>query len=99
MEPISSRVQAGAAKLDEVRPGWAEAIDPGVLDLGMMEDCILGQLYGHYEDGCDALGIAAFGDPATTARAWGFIGHPGEHGWDFDARAEWLFQIRSRSAA
>lgn len=39
-------VATAALWLDEVRPGWAQRIDEGVLDMTSFDHCILGQLFG-----------------------------------------------------
>ena len=41
------RVAAGAAWLDEHRPGWVDRVDPVTLDLGDECHCVLGQEYGN----------------------------------------------------
>ncbi len=62
MDELKQRAGAGAAHLDQVEPKWADRIDLTRLDLYKHRDCVLGQLYGHYDTGCAALGI-------TSARA------------------------------
>jgi hypothetical protein len=52
---IPERVARGAAALDERKPGWNEQIDLDVLDLNNCNNCILGQLYGHYAGAPQAL--------------------------------------------
>lgn len=42
------RVARGAALLDEKRPGWANAINTGELDMSVDCMCILGQLEGSF---------------------------------------------------
>lgn len=42
---ISERVARGAAWLDQVRPGWRDAIVLDTLDLISPCDCVLGQVY------------------------------------------------------
>lgn len=46
----------GAAVLDAEKPAWADRIDCDRLDLDDYCGCILGQLYGGYGEGLDALG-------------------------------------------
>jgi hypothetical protein len=55
MSRITERVARGAALLDAKRPGWASRIDLVALDITSTSNCILGQLYGWYEEGQDAL--------------------------------------------
>ena len=41
----------GAELLDEIRPGWADSLDPTALDMESCSYCILGHLFGHYSVG------------------------------------------------
>lgn len=56
---IADRVVRGVALLDAETPGWRERIDLETLDLGNVHLCVLGQGFGHYLTGLDALGIEA----------------------------------------
>jgi hypothetical protein len=56
LPPLAQRAARGAALLDRLRPGWADEVDPDRLDLANAEGCLLGQLYGHVDDGLTALG-------------------------------------------
>jgi hypothetical protein len=47
-DTVAERVQAGAAWLDEHRPGWVADIDLDRLVLSSPCRCVLGQLYGSY---------------------------------------------------
>ena len=49
----AARVRAGrgAALLDDQDPGWAARVDPGGLQLGDGQACVLGQLHGDYRRG------------------------------------------------
>lgn len=73
--PIPDRVQRGVELLDRVRPGWERSIDLGSLDIAICTRCVLGQLFGHYVDGKEALGIDGPGDRCGFASAglllWG----------------------------
>lgn len=51
---IRTRVEAGAAWLDQHRPGWLDEIDLITLDVGDRDYCVMGQLYGD-ADWPDAL--------------------------------------------
>jgi len=57
MDTIAERVRRGAALLDERRPGWAGEIDTGTLEMECPNFCILGQIYGRFDTGCETLGI------------------------------------------
>lgn len=57
------RVHRGALRLDQARPGWwqPDRIDLDRLDMAMNTDDVLGQLDGHYKDGCHLLGLLPYG--------------------------------------
>jgi hypothetical protein len=44
--------------LDRKYPGWAEKISLDTLAMESCDNCILGQLFGSFREGMDALGIA-----------------------------------------
>jgi hypothetical protein len=52
---IAQRVAAGAAWLDEHRPGWADRINLDELDLANPCKCVLGQEYGRFVLGDDLI--------------------------------------------
>ena len=54
---MTSEVRAGALFLDKKQPGWENEIDVGLLHMGSMKNCVLGQLHGSYERGLGKLGI------------------------------------------
>jgi hypothetical protein len=54
---IRPEVQAGVTLLDERVPGWRGRIDVDDLDLSSKRECVLGQLYGHFQEGVQQLGI------------------------------------------
>lgn len=54
---IAEKVQNGSNLLDRVRPGWRDEIDLDTLDIGSLDCCVMGQLYGSYTRGLDALGL------------------------------------------
>jgi hypothetical protein len=57
MSTLSERVAAGAALLDEKRPGWEMEIDCARLNIASRRDCMCGQLYGEYATGVVKLGV------------------------------------------
>ena len=72
---IEERVARGARLLDQVRPGWRTEICIGTLDIGSCTECVLGQLYGTYDDGVESafppeslVGPTACGFNFWTAR-------------------------------
>jgi hypothetical protein len=77
---LARRVAAGAALLDQARPGWAEQVEPDRLDMAAEYDDLLGQLYGHFQLGLDALS-------PDDAKPWAFAV---THGLDLPpAEASW----------
>jgi hypothetical protein len=83
MTTASERVTRGARVLDEVCPGWVKRIDLAVLDIASCLDCVLGQLYGTFDDGAMvvedfSVGLARLGfdveigthDVAALNQAW-----------------------------
>jgi hypothetical protein len=53
-----ARVAAGGRLLDQRCPGWAARIDGGTLDLADAGYCVLGQLYGDFYAGAEALNLS-----------------------------------------
>lgn len=51
-------VVKGAKFLDSVRPGWHDEVNIDNLKQIMPMNCVLGQVYGHYDDGLNELGIS-----------------------------------------
>lgn len=47
---IAQRVEAGAAWLDHNKPGWWHTINLDRLDIESGCNCILGQVYGGYDE-------------------------------------------------
>ena len=71
---LRKRVERGATLLDAEQPGWCKRIDLVTLDMGDTEQCVLGQMYGHYSDGVDALGLglSEYAGVYTDAAEHGF---------------------------
>ena len=55
MTELSERIAAGIAILDEAVPGWKKEIDCETLDLSDCSMCVLGQVYGTYNEGLTVL--------------------------------------------
>jgi hypothetical protein len=49
------RVDNGVLVLDAVRPGWRSAVKPKDLELSSYVACVLGQIFGSYDEGLAAL--------------------------------------------
>lgn len=52
---IEGRVSNGVSLLNEKVPNWLNRINLNVLDIYDHKNCILGQLYGSYIEGCIQL--------------------------------------------
>lgn len=79
---IKSRVQRGAKLLDERSPGWVYKVKIKELDIGSECHCVLGQVYGGYLVGLEAVGVAgAFGPDAT-------------HGFDVDMETNQPYEVQ-----
>jgi hypothetical protein len=55
-------VKRGAALLDQVRPGWWREIALDRLAMESCNDCILGQLYGGFDNGVRTLDLNGMTD-------------------------------------
>lgn len=69
----NAAVAKGAALLDQRRPGWEHDINLGRLDISFGSTCILGQLYGTFENGLAKV-FVGFSLTAEPAFEHGFIG-------------------------
>lgn len=57
MRSLKQRVTKGAKFLDKKYPEWWKEINTASLNLGSCLHCVLGQLYGYYGKGTQALNI------------------------------------------
>jgi len=58
---LDHRVRAGIALLDESGPtNWRARVDVDKLDLENPRSCVLGQVYGTFDDGMAALDLSFF---------------------------------------
>lgn len=68
-----SRVAVGAALLDQTVPGWWQRVDLETLDICRYNRCVLGQLFGDWIVGLDALfGTMPAGAEWVAAEQAGF---------------------------
>jgi hypothetical protein len=87
MSGIAERVAAGAALLDQHRPGWHRQVDLACLDARRDDYLdVLSQLYGDFEQGVGVLCEAEAG--SATADVWGLTSPTNcwarDHGFDID---------------
>jgi hypothetical protein len=76
LPPLPTRAAAGAALLDQRRPGWHQQVDRDRLDLEDWRADILGQLYGSFGTGVHKL---TGGRSEAEVDAWTVA-----HGFDLD---------------
>lgn len=55
VERVEDRVAWGATFLDCAKPGWDTEINLARFGINNVENCVLGQLYGDYEQALDVL--------------------------------------------
>lgn len=73
MSSIQERVAKGAAWLDEVRPGWRDAINLDTLDICDGHHCVCGQVFA--ADALSALGKQDYRPSGFYYIASGFAGY------------------------
>jgi hypothetical protein len=104
MTAIGARVSLGAALLDQALPGWACRTDIDVLYMGSDVAGILGQHFGTYWDGLDALfpNAASGAAQQRLGVAHGFfwdIGHSLDPDGESNALKDaWLREVAGRRA-
>lgn len=81
------QVARGSVLLDEHIPGWPLLVNRP-LRMWSSEDCVLGQVYGSYEDGIAALGM---GTAIEVAERFGFM-----PGYATALAVEWTRVINER---
>ena len=104
---IAVRVAAGAALLDERKPGWWQQVETVQLETQSSSCCVLGQVFGRYSAGRRALGsssLMGMDDHETVARGFAVTGDEGPV-WKPETAeyalldAEWKRVISERQAA
>jgi hypothetical protein len=81
------RVEKGAALLDGVRPGWAGEIATDRLAMETCNKCVLGQLYGDYQEGWFRVLEPLPASRLFSAAAHGFTLYGTEQDTGIDPRA------------
>jgi hypothetical protein len=56
-DTVEEAVSFGCAVLDEHAPGWHDSVDVMGLKMSDGDSCVLGQLFGGYDYGCDRLDL------------------------------------------
>ena len=70
---VKERVQKGIELLDkEIGSSWIDKVDLGLLDLGSCTECVLGQLFGRYMEGCTQLGLRFMEEIVSPGGEYGF---------------------------
>jgi len=59
MSNFEARVLKGIRFLDSNKPGWRDSIEIEMLDLSDISECVLGQVFGSYEEGVYSFGISS----------------------------------------
>jgi hypothetical protein len=52
---FDDQIAKGVSLLNEVNPNWKKKIRVSLLNMDKKQMCILGQLYGHYDEGLRIL--------------------------------------------
>ena len=68
---LPANVRRGEAFLDEHVPGWRDQVDPYTLDLANCHWCVLGQVFGDYDDGLALLGLTTKDAQRLGFYRWG----------------------------
>lgn len=83
-EEIRTRVQRGAALLDQKSPDWAHTVPVNEVDMSYAETCVLGWVYGDYIAGIVATGLDTLVNLVSLNNEDIPDGHPAVlHGFDF----------------
>lgn len=95
-----SNVRNGISLLNDKVPDWASRINLDKLDMDSFTDCILGQLFSHFNDGFRALGLndntsRSHGFLLPYTETWGSYGEMKE--LCFELRHTWISLIREQS--
>ena len=67
MTNYAAKVAAGIKLLDSEKPGWRDLVNLSSLRLESCDVCVLGQVFGSYDSGKDALDLDSY-----EAQQYGF---------------------------
>lgn len=70
MTDYAAKVAAGVKVLDREVPNWRSKIDVDNLDLGSCSICILGQVFGDYNDGLNELNVDGYDHGFNTTGSY-----------------------------
>lgn len=73
---FAERAARGAARFDQVRPGWSGGINVGTVDVRSLDRCPAGQVFGSFGAALRELGISS--RDQDTIVALGLDVHPNE---------------------
>lgn len=76
---FTEQINNGIALLDSREPNWRDDVDVNTLDLHSLDNCVLGQVFGDYGRGMEAL----FG-----GERWMYSEVNAEHGFEAPERDE-----------
>lgn len=93
---VEVRVKLGADLLDQKAPGWLARINLDTLQLGDCENCILGQIYGHFALGLVETGLIDEAEDNLLLKH-GFVGHNQLD--TLHLEAEWCIVVAARRAS
>ena len=89
---VEDRVARGVKLLEVDLPDWFNHVNLGILDMGNIYLCVLGQIFGDWGLGCSRLGI-----DSTICDYYGFDGYTK---MDYLLlEAEWARVVRERRSA
>ena len=99
MADYRTRVARGAALLDAERPGWADQIGADTLAMESCDQCVLGQLYGNYWQGCRIVWKVLPSDRRYSSSEFGFTLYDSEQQISFDGTEEGAVMARFKALA
>lgn len=99
MTTIIERVAKGAALLDTKVPGWVNRVDLPTFSFTSGMNCVLGQVYGDFHTGVEALELEDESPTGTKIQEHGFDWYPGVFIEASELGTEWVRLITGRQGA